>query len=183
MSSIQWKLPDMPSGRKKCDTQLGKKSVNRKDLIEQTNDIQVFKGKQEHNEHKTRIESLKKNQIGIKHTTYTYTVYTWTISLDGINSRVDTGEITISEWKSKQTKAQTFSNWKKKKEKILSNIGTISSNKHHIFGVSYRKEREIKYLNNVCIFSKFDENYKSADTDTDSRSVNPRHNCEHGSIA
>lgn len=45
--------------------------------------------------------------------------------MDEINSRVDTGEIQISEFKSNQTKAQTFFKWKKKieREKILSNTG------------------------------------------------------------
>ena len=66
--------------------------------------VQVFKGKQEHNEE--RYGRLKKEQnetLGIKHI-----IYSCTISLDWINCRLDTGEAKISELESNQTKAQAF---------------------------------------------------------------------------
>lgn len=72
-------------------------------------EVQVFKGKQENNEETHgRLKKEPNGTLGIKHTLYTYTIYICTISLGGINSRLDTEEKKTSELQSNQTKAQRF---------------------------------------------------------------------------
>lgn len=77
--------------------------MNSKYIMALANYAQAFKG-QEHNRDMGEWKRAKWN-LWIKYTIYIYTIYTCIISLDGINSTLDTGEVKISELQANLVKA------------------------------------------------------------------------------